>query len=82
MNSYTVTIPVCGAITVLVEAENAEQAEERAFDCASDLHIPSGQHSDHGEVEDFDWEPMTKIVQGNVFYGHLNKVEIEEHEEE
>ena len=81
MKSYTVTIPVCGAITVLVEAENKEQAEERAFDCAADLHIPTGQHSDHGEVEDFDWDCMAQIVKGNVFYGHLNKVEITEEQD-
>lgn len=55
-----------GVIDVEVEAENEEDAIEKAL--SSDL-----TSDDISE-----WEAVRQIVQGNVFYGHTNEAEAQE----
>lgn len=67
-NSYMVSIPVTGILVVYVDAENVEQATEMAMsrEKTSDM------------IEELDVHE--KIVEGNVFYGQLNEIEVEENE--
>lgn len=55
MKEYTVTIPIAGHAYVTVEAENDEQAKEKAF---AEVTI------DHVEQ----WEALDQFNQGNVCY--------------
>jgi len=58
MKQYTVIIPIAGHVTVSVEAENEDDAKEKAFEM--DL-------ADSG-VADLEWETLTKFNQGNVCF--------------
>lgn len=63
---FSVTIPITGVIYAEVEAEDEEAAIERAFE---------GEYSAH-EIES--WQMHRQIVQGNVFHGEQNSVDVEE----
>ncbi len=67
LNKYTVSIPFTGYVTVEVEAENKNAAIKAAFEQDIDLQ------NDLGEIE-----YHTIICNGNVFYGLLNEIEVEE----
>lgn len=69
---YQVLIPIAGCIAVTVEAENEEEAKEKAFeeDWAVELSGPN--------VELHELEPLEKIVEGNVCYAPQWYVEVEE----
>lgn len=66
MANYRLKVPFTGYVEVGIVADNEEDAERNVFE--SDLDF-----SDAVEVEFHN-----KIVQGNVFYGVLNELEIEE----
>lgn len=59
---YRVRLPITGIVTVQVEASSEKEAIEKAF--------TSEKISD-----DLEWEPVSKIVAGNVFHGMLNEAE-------
>lgn len=64
MKTYDVTLPISGYAIVQVEAENKEAAIDAAMDAV--------------EMDDIEeWETHRHIVQGNVFYGKCNDVEVE-----
>lgn len=63
---YAVSVPISGYVYKEVEANSEEEAREAVF--------MSGITID--EVEEFDMHDH--IVKGNVFYGVLNEIEIEE----
>jgi len=69
MKRYLVYIPICGAISIEVEADNEQEALNAAWE---DYH-------GHG-AEDFDlaWEAHKEITSGRVFYGELNEQYAEE----
>lgn len=69
MKKYLVTMPICGSVTVEVKANNEEEAKELAFE--------SDQVNDHNRIE---YDVLEYIVAGNVFYGDLNSVIVEEDE--
>lgn len=75
MKEYYVEIPFTGKITVIVEAENAEDAKMKALEeCDLDLT----QKSELGyELES--WELHESVTKGNVFYGILNEISADEH---
>lgn len=65
MPNYYVIYPVCGQVSVFVEdAANEEEAIELGYDLVSE-----------GELE---WDVMEHIVQGNVFHGSTNSINVEE----
>lgn len=68
MKTFLVCIPICGTITTEVQAEDEEQAKEIAFETAGD----------NIDECDLQWEMLEHIVKGNVFYGDLNKIEVQE----
>ncbi|ALM62171.1 hypothetical protein AXI64_gp179 [Vibrio phage qdvp001] len=67
MKSYEVLVPITGYIVVEVEAENEKEAIDKAFE-SDDLTIDNIN----------EWDTHENIVQGNVFYGVKNEVEVEE----
>ena len=65
MKIYYLTIPITGIIDIEIEAENEEEATQKAFDEIS-LDQVAG------------WQAHENITQGNVFYGMQNSLYIEE----
>ena len=63
--SYSVTFPITGSWSVLVEAESEEEALEKAYNT----------DPDEGELT---WTAVERVVQGNVFYGELNEIDVTE----
>lgn len=70
MKEYFVRMPMTGIIGVTIQAENEEEAIRIAFE-ETDITTD--------DIEEFDW--VEKVVQGNVFYGVLNEVFVEDHGE-
>ena len=63
MRKYWVTVPVTARICVEVEAEDRESAIDKAFD--------------EGTLDDIEeWEMHEQIVDGNVFYGLINEIDV------
>lgn len=65
MTKWIVTVPITGYVTVTVEAEDEEEAIEKAMEC--DVSTD--------DIEQ--WDMTDHIVQGNVFYGIQNEAEAE-----
>ena len=70
MPKYLVTIPICGSVTVEVEAENEEEAKE--------LALESEQVNDFDRIE---YDVVEHIVEGNFFFGSCNSIDIQEADE-
>ena len=66
-------------LMVGVEAETAEEAKEKLFD--SDLDFKVEDNKSEFEYVDFECEILEKVVQGNVYYGGINEIEVAEAEE-
>lgn len=73
MKNYYVRVPLAGVIGFSVEAESEKEAIEKAMstDIAVDLTGENG-----AEIEE--WDLYNKIVEGNVVYAPLWRVEAEE----
>ncbi|AGH31861.1 hypothetical protein VPIG_00003 [Vibrio phage PWH3a-P1] len=67
MKNYEVLVPITGYIIVEVEADNEKEAIEKAFE-SDELNIDNIN----------EWDTHEAIVQGNVFYGIQNEIEVEE----
>lgn len=67
MKTFIVQIPIAGCLIVEVEAENAEAAENEAWNQFNE------RGPDVGEVE---WEAYEKIADGNVVNTYHNEVEV------
>jgi hypothetical protein len=65
MKTYNVRVPITGVADVQVEAESEEQAIELALDSVTSDDLT-------------EWEGVRCVVQGNVFHGHTNEIEVEE----
>lgn len=70
MKLYTVKVPIVGACYVEVEAENESEAIEKAMD-SEDLTLDN--------IEE--WEPLEKVVEGNVVYTYHTEAEVVNEEE-
>lgn len=66
MKTFRITVPVTGTITKEIEAEN----EEKALIAFEELDLSPE------DISEWDW--TEQIVRGNVFYGILNEMEIDE----
>jgi len=62
--TYTVTYPLCGSVSVEVEADSEEAAIEKGWD-----------HTDDDDAY-LEWSAVRYIVQGNVFYGDTNSISV------
>ena len=64
MKKYNVYVPICGYVYLEVEAEDEQEAIDKAFEngCSTD------------DIVEFDM--YEHIVQGNVFYGAMNDVDV------
>jgi hypothetical protein len=67
MTTYTVVFPITGTASCTVVAESEEEAIEMAWQQPHELE---------------NWESHECIVQGNVFYGDTNEIEVQAHEDE
>ena len=65
MNIYGVSIPIAGFAYIEVEAETEEAAIAEAFEKITIDHIE-------------EWDCHKAITKGNVFYGSLNALKVEE----
>jgi hypothetical protein len=67
--SYTVIIPIAGAISIEVEAESEEAAKDVAWEEINE------KGAEAGELE---WEFLTRIVEGNVCHAPVLQTRVEE----
>lgn len=66
MKEFCVTVPICGYAVIMVEAENEEEAKQKALEGRITID----------DIES--WEPLEQIVEGNCFNGMQNEIEAEE----
>ena len=66
MTLYTVKIPITGYISALIDADDEDEALEKAMDC------------DYENTDIEEWDITETIVQGRMFYGILNNAEVTE----
>lgn len=71
MNEYWVKIPVDACIAVCVDAESEEEAKEKALTTPFDITLDTPDVS----LECF--EPVEKIIEGNVCYASQWEIEVE-----
>lgn len=78
MKKYHVEVPVVMKLMVGVEAENEDEAVNKVFNG----EITFNPTFDENEFDfvDYEWDMYQKIVEGNVFYGMINNVHVEEEE--
>ena len=63
---YDVSLPITGVIIVTVEADSEDEAVQKAFE--SDQLVLDNIES---------WSPHEKIVEGNIFHGERNDVDVD-----
>lgn len=68
---YNVDIPVAGIINVAVEADNEEEAIEKAMSVPYTVDFSS----DEWDIELLEMDSYKYICQGNTFYAPLNEPE-------
>ena len=66
--TYLVIMPITGTVVKEVVAESEEKAIEQMF--SGDLDI--------SEKDINEWEMCPQIVEGNIFHGMQNEVDVEE----
>lgn len=76
MKTYLVEIPVVLRLMVEVQAENKEEAKEKVFN--SNIRIKVIDENNEFKYVDYEWEMYEKVVQGNVYYGGIDRVDITE----
>lgn len=72
MKRFQVTYPVAGSVTIEVDAEDRSDAIDRGMDLAYEA-------VDRGEFEELD--VYSKLVEGNVVYASVWRVDVEELED-
>lgn len=70
---FCVTVPIVGYSYVTVEAENEEEAKEKAID--------QGCNLDNEDVDIVEFYGVEKVAEGNVLYHPFWKIEVEKQEE-
>ena len=68
MKTFHLRMPIVGVAEIEIDASDEDAAIRAAMDQISRFHIE-------------EWEAVRVICQGNIFYGPLNEVEVEEVEE-
>jgi len=85
MKVYSVRIPVLVDVYVNVEAEDKEDAKQKALeDLTVDVKCEKSSYSDpnnNSEVVHYEWESHERLVQGNFYYGSVNEIEVTEEED-
>lgn len=66
MGTYAISMPITGFIYSEVEADSEEEAKEKFYQL------------EHTTDDIEEWDMHEHITQGNIFFGELNDVEIEE----
>jgi hypothetical protein len=75
MKTYAVLVPCTVSICFEIEAENVEDAIDKALETDLTARVVD-QHGNDIDVEDF--EMHRHVTQGNVFYGVLDRIEVNE----
>lgn len=78
LREFVVTMPFSGIAVRTVHAETEEEAIEIAL---NDSTFPVGSPDDKYDVDILEIELHRHIVQGNVFYGRSNQIEVEDYGE-
>lgn len=75
MPEYNILIPCTMSISVGVEAENEEEAKNKALDV--DLRVKLESDDPMGP-EIYEFETHRQICQGNIYYGCINEIDVQE----
>lgn len=74
MPRYTVVYPVTGQVTVYdIEAESVDEAIEKGWNL-TDSKDPN--------IAEPEWYAITQVVEGNVYHGHINRIEVIKQDED
>lgn len=73
---YTVELPFTGVAAILVEAESKDEAIEMAMNTDMRIQFPNTKNAWCDECEYHE-----KIVEGNIFFGVQNEIEVTEEDE-
>lgn len=77
MKKYNVCIPFTGVIVVTVDADNEKSAKFVALEYTDSIKIDIKMEDSDIDVDLSELQFHEYIVEGNVFLGCLNKIEIE-----
>lgn len=78
MKTFYVSVPVVMRLSLYVEAEDEHEAKEKVL--SGDISIDVTDRGNQFDGIDWEWEMHEKVVQGNVYYGITNEMEITEEE--
>lgn len=67
---WSVTIPFTGFMEVTVLADSREEAIELGLDKVNEVSLNLDKEH-RWDVDHWEYETTTRIVEGNVFYGHV-----------
>ncbi len=70
---YLVTIPIAGAVNVVIEADSEAEAKEKALNVPFTCDIESEAGLELVEIDVYE-----KITSGNVMYAPYNNIKVEE----
>lgn len=80
MRTYHIDVPVVMRLSVGIKANSEEEAKEKLFNADIALDVTNGRSE--FDYIDYEWEMHEKVVQGNVYYGSINNMDITEMGEE
>lgn len=87
MGKFYVEVPVVMKLMVGVEAESKEDAVEKVFQAPIIMDVREDVEENENKEEtldylEYEWEMYEKVVEGNVYYGGINKVRVTEEEDD
>lgn len=76
MKKYEVSLPFCGYLTMVVEADSEDESIRKSLDVAFRMDLyQSSRTGEFYEYELCEWDTFRYLVRGNVFYGSLSEAE-------
>jgi len=79
MKEYSVRMPITGFVDMIVKAEDKKGAIKAFWEAVADID-PYTRPGEEGGFDNLEWEYTEKVVDGYVFRGVQNTVEVEEYE--
>ncbi|MFQ3543548.1 hypothetical protein Q7A53_05635 [Halobacillus rhizosphaerae] len=77
MKTYYIEAPVVMKLMIGMRAESMEDAKEKILEGGKISLNPEYKEDANIDFVDLEWEIHEQVVQGNVYYGNINELEIE-----
>lgn len=79
MKEYNVRMPITGFVDMIVKAEDKKGAVAAFWKAVEDID-PYARPDEEGGFNNIEWDYAEKVVEGGVFHGVQNTVEVEEYD--